>query len=197
MAPAAGLPTGAAIWALGFLPGAWAFWQWRSGALGVVPDEVLLHLTGRFALGFLIATLGLGLAHFLTGWRLFATARRPLGVWCFAYALAHASIWLMLDQGGIFEFALAEARAMVHVQLGLAALVLMLPLALSSFDAAPRKMGFDAWKRLHLLVWPAAALALAHAFVVSRFASPLLSVLSMAMAGLFAARLWGWWRERG
>lgn len=196
MVPKSRWRMGAAIWAIGAVPGIWLLWQWRAGALGVVPDEVLLHLTGRFALGFLIVTLGLGLAHFLTGWRLFVTARRPLGVWCFAYALGHAGIWLILDQGGIVEFALAEARAMAHVQLGLAALALMLPLALTSVDAAPRAMGFGTWKRLHLLVWPAAALALAHAFVVSRFASPLLSALALAMAGLFAARLWGWWRAR-
>ena len=86
---------------------------------------------------------------------------------------------------------------MAHVQLGLAALVLMLPLALTSVNAAPRAMGFGAWKRLHLLVWPAAALALAHAWVVSRFGSPLLTMLAALMAALFAARLWGWWRERG
>lgn len=197
MAPTPSWRMGAAIWALGAVPGIWLLWQWRAGALGVVPDEVLLHLTGRFALGFLIVTLGLGLAHFLTGWRLFVMARRPLGVWCFAYALAHATIWLMLDQGGIIEFALTEARAMAHVQLGLAALVLMLPLALTSVDAAPRAMGFAAWKRLHLLVWPAAALALAHVWVVSRFASPLLTLLVALLAALFAARLLGWWRARG
>lgn len=201
MATGAVAPSGpwlrAALWLLGALPGLWVFWRWRTGALGVVPDEALLHLTGRFALLLLVTTLGLGLAHFLTGWRVFVMARRPLGVWCFVYALGHAIIWLVFDQGGIIEFALAEARAMVHVQLGLATLLLMLPLALTSVNAAPRVMGFAAWKRLHLLVWPAAGLALAHAWVVSRFASPLLMALAALLVALFAARLIGWRRAKG
>lgn len=180
----------------GALPGAWLAWQWQAGNLGVVPDEVLLHQTGRFALLFLIATLGLGFAHFLTNWLPLYGARRPLGVWAFVYVLAHAAIWLFLDQGGIVAFALEEARSMAHVQLGLATLLLLLPLALTSVDAAQRAMGLPLWKRLHLLTWPAAMLAVTHAWVVSRFENPLVMALAATLALLLLTRLLGAWLMR-
>ncbi|MBR3369273.1 MAG: ferric reductase-like transmembrane domain-containing protein [Rhodobacteraceae bacterium] len=179
-----------ATWLAGALPGAWLYWQWQRGTLGVVPAEVLLHQTGRFALLLLMATLALGFAHFLTNWRALFAARRPLGVWTFLYALAHASIWLLLDQGGFIEFAADELRKMLHLQLGLAALLLMLPLALTSVDAAPRILGFPVWKKLHLLVWPTAFIAIMHAWVVSRFENPLVLALAGLSAFFMASRIY-------
>jgi sulfoxide reductase heme-binding subunit YedZ len=167
----------------GALPGVWLWVQWQRGALGVVPDEVLLHMTGRFALFALVATLALGPLH---------GAKRPLGLWAFAYALAHLGIWITLDQGGFLEFALAELASMAHLQLGLAGVLLMLPLALTSTDGARTRLTPRWWKRLHLLVWPAAGLAVVHAQMVARFGNPLVAalgllVLAMALARLLAA----------
>lgn len=178
------------VWPGCAAPGAWLYWQWQGGNLGVVPAEALLHQTGRFALLMLMATLALGFAHFLTNWRALFAARRPLGVWTFIYALAHACIWLFLDQGGFIEFAADELRKMMHLQLGLAALLLMLPLALTSVDAAPRILGFPVWKKLHLLVWPTAFIANLHAWVVSRFENPLVIALTALTVFFMASRIY-------
>ena len=177
-------------WLACALPGVWLFWHWWAGTLGVVPAEALLHQTGRFALLMLMATLALGFAHFLTNWRALFAARRPLGVWTFIYALAHACTWLFLDQGGFIEFAADELRKMMHLQLGLAALLLMLPLALTSVDAAPRILGFSVWKKLHLLVWPTAFIAILHAWVVSRFENPLVIALTALTVFFMASRIY-------
>ena len=171
------------------VPGIVLWLRWQAGHLGVVPSEVLLHQTGRMALLLLMATLALGFVLSLLRWKPLYAARRPLGVWTFLYACAHGGVWFWLDQGAVGEFALMELREMLHLKLGLAALLLMLPLALSSVDAAPRLIGFRHWKRLHLLVWPAAALVLAHAWVVSRFGSPLVLWLTGVMLVLMATRL--------
>ncbi len=180
----------------GALPGLWLWWQYQTGALGVMPDEVLLHQTGRFGLMFLMGTLAVGFAHFLTGWVALFAARRPLGVWTFAYALSHALIWAWFDQGGVLAFMRMEMMEMRHVQLGLAALVLMAPLALTSFNAAQRLMTLRRWKWLHLLTWPAAVLALVHAWSVARFEAPLVTALGAALALMMATRLFTVVRHR-
>ena len=181
----------------GAVPGLWLWWQWQAGALGVVPDEALLQQTGRFGLMFLMATLAVGFAHFLTGWRPLFAARRPLGVWTFVYALSHALIWGWFDQAGMIEFIVMEITRMRHVQLGLAALLLMAPLALTSFDAAQRALTLRRWKWLHLLTWPAAVLALIHAWSVARFDAPLVTAMAAALVVMMLTRLFARWRARG
>jgi sulfoxide reductase heme-binding subunit YedZ len=177
------------LWSVCAVPGLALLWQWQAGRLGVVPDEVLLHQTGRVALLLLIATLGLGFIQAMLPWRPLYAARRPLGVWTFLYACAHALVWLMLDQGGILEFAWAELQKMLHVKLGVAGLLLMLPLAVTSIDLAPRVLGLDMWKRLHLLVWPAALLVIAHTWVVSRFQNMLIVGLTLVILFLLSSRV--------
>jgi sulfoxide reductase heme-binding subunit YedZ len=173
----------------GALPGLWLWLQWQGGGLGVVPDEVLLHMTGRFALFSLVATLALGPLHALTGWIAVHGARRPLGLWAFGYALAHLSVWLVFDQGGYLEFALEELANMAHLQLGLAVILLMLPLAITSTDGARTRLTPRWWKRLHLLVWPAAALAVIHAWMVARFGNPLVVGLGVLVLVMAASRI--------
>ncbi len=177
-------------WLGGAAPAVLLMWKWQTGQMGVVPVEALLHQTGRFALLFLIATLALGFIQFLIHWRALFAIRRPLGVWTFLYASGHAAVWFWLDQGGFWDIAWAEMTTMAHVQLGLTAVLLLLPLALTSIDQAPRLLGFALWKRLHLLVWPAAALAISHVWVVSRFQNPGLIGLTLVIMLLMLSRLY-------
>jgi sulfoxide reductase heme-binding subunit YedZ len=185
-----------AVTVAGALPGLWLWAQWYRGALGVVPDEALLHMTGRFALVALVATLALGPLHALTGWVAVHGAKRPLGLWAFGYGLAHLGIWLVFDQGGYLEFALAELSSMAHLQLGLAVVLLMLPLALTSTDGARTRLTPRWWKRLHLIVWPAAGLAVVHAWMVARFGNPLVAGLGVLVLVMAATRLGGAIRAR-
>lgn len=49
-----------------------------------------------------------------------------------------------------------------YIILGMAAFVLLVPLAVTSNNAAIRRLGGVRWRRLHWLVYPAAILAAAH-----------------------------------
>lgn len=173
----------------GALPAVWLTWQFHSGGLGVVPDEALLHWTGRFGLFALVATMAIGPAHALSHWNPIFAARRPLGLWSFAYVLAHFSIWAVFDQGGYVEFIMIELATMLHLQLGLAALLLMIPLALSSTDSALKALTLPWWRRLHLLVWPIAGLAVMHAWMVARFGNPIVVALGALVLLMMLTRL--------
>lgn len=180
---------GRAVALAGAVPGLWLAWQWQAGALGFVPDEALLHWTGRFALVFLVATLALGPLHIAAQWRPLFAARRPMGLWAFGYGLCHLGIWAIFDQGGVAAFIWAEVTSMRQVQLGLAALLLLLPLAATSTNAALRALTLRRWSALHLLVWPAAVLALGHAWMVARFENPLVVALGALTLAMLVTRV--------
>jgi sulfoxide reductase heme-binding subunit YedZ len=48
------------------------------------------------------------------------------------------------------------------VSVGFAAIVLLVPLAVTSTDAWVRRLGYTRWKRLHRLAYAAAALGVVH-----------------------------------
>jgi sulfoxide reductase heme-binding subunit YedZ len=129
-------------------------------------------------------------------WKPLFAVRRPLGVWTFVYVGAHAATWFWLDQGGFPEIAFAEITTMAHVQLGFTALFLLFPLAITSVDLAPRILGFHRWKKLHLLVWPAAWLVVMHVWIVSRFESLQLIGMTFLIVFLMGTRAYVAFRER-
>lgn len=84
--------------------------------------------------------------------------RRALGVAAFAYALLHL-LFYVLDMETVRNM-LAEAGA-PGIWTGWAALLCLLPMALTSNDASMRALKAG-WKRLQRLAYPAALLTLAH-----------------------------------
>ncbi len=67
-------------------------------ALGVDPSVTLLHETGELALALLLITLSITPVRRLLGVNRLQSVRRMLGVWSFAYAAIHVSIYLVFDQ---------------------------------------------------------------------------------------------------
>lgn len=84
--------------------------------------------------------------------------RRALGVASFIYAVLHLIFYLM-DMGNIDDI-LAEFWAL-GIWTGWAAILIFLPIAMTSNDAALRRLKLW-WKRLQRLVYPAAVLVLVH-----------------------------------
>jgi sulfoxide reductase heme-binding subunit YedZ len=86
--------------------------------------------------------------------------RRPLGLLAFAFAALHTVHFLLWGRLWPDRMGLLFARP--YLTIGLVALVLFLPLALTSNDAMVRWTTPRRWRRLHLLAYPAAALSVIH-----------------------------------
>ena len=177
------------VWLLGFVPAVWLTWLLFTGGLGVDPVAVYERELGLIALQFLIASLSVTPLLRLTGVNLIRF-RRALGVLGFAYALMHLLVWVVLDK----QFLWAEmGRDIVRrpfITLGMLAFLLLVPLALTSFDGAIRRMGTTAWRRLHLLALPAVVLAAAHYLWVVK-SWPIEPILYLGFAlGLVGLRLY-------
>jgi len=129
--------------------------------LGANPIETITKFTGSWALFILLASLSVTPLRKITGWNELIKFRRMLGLFAFCYALLHFSTFLVLDH--FFDFA-RIAKDIVkrpYVTAGFTALVLMIPLAVTSTSGMIRRLG-KRWQQLHYLVYVIAILGVIH-----------------------------------
>ena len=175
-----------AVYLVGAVPAPWLFYLGLTGGLGVEPIEALEHEFGELALQLLI----LGLA--ITPLRRFAGLnlmkfRRAIGVLTFAYVLLHLLVWLVLDVQLPSQI-WADILKRPYITVGMAAFLLLLPLALTSNNWSVRRLG-PAWRKLHKLVYPVAVLGALHFVMLAKgFQIEPLIYLAVIL-GLLALRL--------
>ena len=133
-------------------------------ALGANPAEALLRGTGLWTLRMLCVLLLVSPLREITGWVGLARLRRMLGLFVFFYALVHFSAYVWLDQSGQWDDILRDIPKRPFILVGLLALVLLTPLALTSLNAAIRWLGAARWRKLHRAVYGIALLAILHFF---------------------------------
>ena len=131
------------------------------GELGFNPVEAALQKTGQIAAIFLVLSLAVTPLRKLLHFSLIGFLRKPLGLYAAFYAAVHFLIFAWWDYGLDFQLIWGEIAARPFIIIGLAALLILLALAATSFRAAQRKMG-KAWVRLHRLTYLAGILVIAH-----------------------------------
>ena len=152
----------AGLWGLALAPAGLLLARALGNRLGANPVEELMLELGQWALRFLLLTLAATAVRRLTGWTVLLRHRRLLGLTAASYALLHVLVYAVLDQGLLWSQILGDVLKRPFITAGMAAFVLLLPLAASSFDAAIRRLGARRWQALHRLVYVATALALLH-----------------------------------
>lgn len=135
------------------------FWQGIAGALGPEPIRALEHLYGQVALAYLVASLAITPLRRVWGINLLRF-RRAAGVMGFVYVVAHLLVWLLLDIASAAAI-WADIVKRPYITVGMAAFVLLVPLAMTSTNAAQRRLG-PRWGQLHKLAYPAILLGGIH-----------------------------------
>lgn len=130
--------------------------------LGANPAEKLVKETGEWTLRWLWLTLAITPLRELASMPALVRYRRTLGVTTFVYAALHFVAYAWLDKGLVMDDIVKDVIKRNFILVGVVALVLMTPLALTSFNAAIRAMGGRNWQRLHKLVYLVAMLGLLH-----------------------------------
>lgn len=148
------------IYVIGVAWAGWLFYQGLTGALGPEPINTLERRYGLLALQIMVAVLAVTPLRTLTGISLLKF-RRALGVTMFFFALAHFAVWAVLDLRDIGRIGVELTRR-PYIMIGFAAFVLLLPLAITSNNTAVKRLGGMAWRKLHLLTYPAALLGALH-----------------------------------
>lgn len=136
-------------------------WKAYQGNLGANPIEVITHATGDWTLRFLLLTLSITPLRRITGWQSWIRFRRMLGLFAFFYALLHLTTWLWLDKFFDVREMVADVLKRRFITVGMTALLLMLPLALTSTKGWIRRLG-KRWQKLHRLVYFSAIAGVIH-----------------------------------
>ncbi|SIR01766.1 sulfoxide reductase heme-binding subunit YedZ [Rhizobium sp. RU20A] len=154
------------IYGIGLLPAAWFFYLGATGGLGADPVKTFERLLGTWAIRFLILTLAVSPLRELVGINLIRY-RRALGLLTFYYVLMHFSVYLILDQALVLQAVVQDVLKRPFIMFGMAGLVCLIPLALTSNMASIRKMGRN-WGRLHRLTYVVALLGALHYFMATK-----------------------------
>ncbi|OSM05121.1 putative ferric reductase domain-containing transmembrane protein [Magnetofaba australis IT-1] len=168
-------------------------WQ---GTLGANPIEFILRNLGDWTLYLLLMTLAVTP---LSAWAPLAFLRRyrrMLGLYTFFYALLHGLSYIGLDRFFDWELLWLDVVDRKFMTAGMAAFLLLIPLAATSNAAMIHQLGGARWRRLHRLVYAIAILGVAHFFWLTRadFREP--QKMAAILAFLLGWRLLDWMRKR-
>ncbi|WP_262027827.1 protein-methionine-sulfoxide reductase heme-binding subunit MsrQ [Microvirga sp. Mcv34] len=177
-----------AVYIVGFIPAVWLFYAGIDDRLGADPMRYLEQALGLWALRFLIATLAITPLRQLFNVNLLRY-RRALGLLAFYYAALHLTTYLVLDQGLDMAAIVADIVKRPYITIGMATFVILIPLAVTSNNAAIRRMGGQAWAKLHRLVYVAAIGAALHFLLVVKSWPPEPLVYAAIVAALLGYRL--------
>ena len=173
----------------GPVPAARVGWLLAHNRLGANPIAEAMNRLGFWTLVLLLTSLAMTPVKILTGWTWPIALRRLVGLLAFAYACLHFSTYVGVDQ----FFDLGDiGRDIVKrkfITIGFAAFLTLIPLVLTSTSGMVKRLGARRWKRLHRLVYVAAALGVIHFTwrVKSDLREPL--IFAGILAGLLGVRV--------
>ncbi len=153
-----------ALFVLCLLPFAWLFYAAWSDALGANPAEALIRATGDWTLRFLCLTLTVSPLRAWTHQPALLRFRRMLGLFTFFYVGLHFLSYAWLDMGFDLQAIVRDIPKRPFALVGFLALLLMVPLAATSFNRAIKALGPARWQALHRLVYATALLGVVHFF---------------------------------
>jgi len=164
-------------------------------SLGANPIEELIHQFGLWGLRFLLITLAVTPLRHLTAWGWLLRFRRMLGLFAFFYVLLHFLTYAGLDQQFDLAVIIEDVIERPYITIGMTALLLLLPLAVTSTNAMMRRLG-RRWQKLHRLVYIIAILGVWHFYwqVKQDILEPLIYGLILAL--LLGYRLFMRWRKK-
>lgn len=158
-------------------------------SLGANPVEELIHRFGIWGLNFLLITLAVSPLRRLTGLTWLLRFRRMFGLFAFFYVSMHFMVYAGLDQRFDLAVILEDIAERPYITVGFTALVLLLPLALTSTRGMMRRLGRN-WKKLHRLVYPIAILGVWHFYWQVKLDTLEPTVYALALAVLLGFRVW-------
>jgi sulfoxide reductase heme-binding subunit YedZ len=150
------------VWLAGLAPLAYLAGCFVTGNLGANPIDFVTDTLGDWTLRILLTSLALTPLRILTGQAWPIAFRRLIGLFAFAYAVMHFSVWVVLDFFFEWELMANDIVERPYITIGMTALLLLTPLAVTSTAGMVKRLGARRWRRLHQLVYVAAVLGVLH-----------------------------------
>jgi sulfoxide reductase heme-binding subunit YedZ len=150
------------VWILCLLPLAVLVGKVFADDLGANPISFVTNWLGQWTFRLLLAALAVTPLRLVSGVAWPTAFRRLLGLFAFFYACLHFGVWILLDHFFNWDQMAADLLKRRYITVGMLALTLMLPLAITSTKGMVKRLGGTGWRRLHRLVYVAGVLAALH-----------------------------------
>lgn len=154
------------------------------------------HFLGQWTLRFIIAALTITPLRQITGWNWLAKHRRTIGLFAFGYLMLHWLTYALLDVQLDWGELLKDLTKRPYIMIGMAALLCMIPLALTSTRNSIRRMGGKRWNRLHRLIYLIAILGVIHYWMAVKKDESNPTMYAAALALLLGWRVVRWWLRK-
>ncbi len=149
------------FWVVGFLPAALLLVNFELDRLSANPIEDITHVTGEWAIRWLLFALAVTPLRRLFGWNRLAPYRRSAGLLAFFYASLHFLTYFALDLYFDLDAIIEDIVERPYVTVGFTAFMMLLPLAITSTRGWIQRLGKN-WVKLHRLAYAAGIAAVIH-----------------------------------
>lgn len=164
---------------------AWDAWQ---GRLGANPVNFAIRTTGLLALIFLVLSLAVTPVMRLAGWSWLGQFRRIAGLYAFFHTAAHFLLFFLLDRAANITDTVSEIALRPYLMVGMAGLLIMVPLAATSTNNMIRRLGTKRWKWLHRTAYVAAGAGVLHYYLLVKADTTWPIVFAIVLGMLLAYR---------
>jgi len=154
------------IWVNALVPLGLLGYDGVRGQLGANPIEFFLRTTGVLTLTFLLITLSITPLRKLFGMNQLIKYRRLLGLFAFFYGVIHLSTYFIFDRDASVSSTVEDVVKRRFILFGMSALLLMVPLAVTSTNGMIKRLGGKRWQRLHRLVYISGILGVIHFWMI-------------------------------
>jgi sulfoxide reductase heme-binding subunit YedZ len=165
-------------------------WRLQTGQLSANPLDDITDQTGTWTLRFLLTTLSFTPVRWITGWNDLIRFRRMLGLFAFFYGLLHLTTYVWFVQFFDFNAILEDIPKRPFITAGFTALVLMLPLALTSTKKWIGRLGGRRWQMLHRLVYFSAIAGVIHYLWLVKLDTDRPIAYAVVLGALLGIRAW-------
>ncbi len=190
-----------AVFVICLAPLAWAVWlAFTPGVggsgLGPNPQEFLNRYLGDWALRFLMIALAVTPVRLVFGWRWLFRFRRMLGLYAFFYVCLHLASYVVLDKGFYWDEIWSDVTKRTYITVGMAAFILLIPMAVTSTAGMVKRLGPLRWRRLHQSIYVIVPLGCLHFFMMRKGIQIEPLIYAGITATLLAARVWQKYRPK-
>jgi sulfoxide reductase heme-binding subunit YedZ len=179
-----------AVWLVCLTPLALLIYRGFTNNLGPDPTATVTHATGFATLRLLVISLAVTPLRRLSvrlSWMV--RFRRLLGLFAFFYGSLHLLTWLWLYSGFSIAAMADDLGKRRYIMMGMAAWVLLVPLAATSTNWSIRKLGGKRWQALHRLAYVSAICGVIHYWWIVKSGVRTPITITLVLAVLLLARV--------
>jgi sulfoxide reductase heme-binding subunit YedZ len=178
------------VWIVCLLPLLFLLYWTYTGDLTANPISFITNHLGQWTFRLLLASLAMTPLRVLFGFSWPISLRRLLGLFAFSYACLHFSVWIVIDHFFDWNLMFADILKRRYITVGMLALTLLVPLAVTSTSGMVKRLGGANWRRLHRLVYVTGILASLHFLWLAKVGRSDQYLYAAILALLLGIRIW-------